>query len=86
MKKPQFFYNFMWYRNEMLALNELILHTNVACNSKHLRGKKNGGWMCPSIWKLDFTHSSIRIDYISPSQSTQAALRVPEPTKMLKKN
>ena len=52
---------------------------------KHFRGKKNGGWMCPSIWKLDFTHSSIRIDYISPSQSTQAALRVAEPTKMLKK-
>ena len=32
MKKPQFFDNFMGYRNEVLAKNELILHTNVAGN------------------------------------------------------
>ena len=77
MKKPQFFYNFMWYRNEMLALNELILHTNVACNSKHLRGEKKGGWICPPTWKLNFTCLLIRIDYTSPLQSRQAALKVP---------
>ena len=50
--------------------------------------KKNGGWMCPPTWKLDFTHPSIRIDYTSPRQSTQAALTIAEPTpttKMLKK-
>ena len=46
--------------------------------SKHLRGKKKGGWMCPPSWKLDFTHSSIKIDYILPSQSPQAALRAAE--------
>ena len=57
--------------------------------SKHLRGKKNGAWMFPSIWKLDFTHPSIRIDYTSPPQTTQVPPRVAEPivtTKMLKKN
>ena len=56
--------------------------------SKHLKGKKNGVWMCPPTWKLDFTHPSKRIDYISPPQSTQAILRVAESaptTKMLKK-
>ena len=44
--------------------------------------------MCPPTWKLDFTHPSIRIDYTSPRQSTQAALTIAEPTpttKMLKK-
>ena len=45
--------------------------------------------MCPSTWKFDFTNPSITIDYASPSQSSKAALRVPEfvPTaKMSKKN
>ena len=69
--------------NMCVICSKLMMSQSVY---KHFRGKKNGGWMCPSIWKLDFTHSSIRIDYISPSQSTQAALRVAEPTKMLKKN
>ena len=32
MKKPQFFDNFVRYRNGVLAKNELILHTNVAGN------------------------------------------------------
>ena len=37
---------------------------------------------------LDLTHPSIRIDYASPSQSTQATLMVAEPvpkTKILNK-
>ena len=32
MKKSQFFYNFMEYKNGTLAWNELILHGNVAGN------------------------------------------------------
>ena len=32
MRKPQFFDNFIWYRNEILAYNELILHTNAVGN------------------------------------------------------
>ena len=47
--------------------------------SKHLRGEKKGGWICPPNWKLDFTRPLIRIDYTYPPQSYQAALRVPEP-------
>ena len=45
--------------------------------------------MCPPTWIVDFTHPSIRIDYKSPPQSPQVALRVAElvPTaKMLKKS
>ena len=42
--------------------------THIASVSKHLRGKKNGGWMRPPTWKLDFIHLPIRIDYASPSQ------------------
>ena len=45
--------------------------------------------MCPPTWKLHFTNRSITIDYTSPSQSSQASLRVAElvPTaKMLKKS
>ena len=34
--------------------------------------------MCPPTWKLGFTHSSTRIDYILPPKSPQAALRVVE--------
>ena len=34
--------------------------------------------MCRSTYKLDFTHPPIRIDYTSPSQSSQAGLRVAE--------
>ena len=30
MKKQQIFDNFVRYKNEVLAKNELILHTNVA--------------------------------------------------------
>ena len=47
--------------------------------SKHFRGEKKGGWICPPTWKLNFTRLLIRIDYISPPQSCQAALTVPEP-------
>ena len=59
------------------------------CNvsvSKHLRGEKKGGWICPPTWKLDFTRPLIRIDQTSPAQSV---LRIPEPiltAKMFKKN
>ena len=44
--------------------------------------------MCPPTWKFDFTHPSMRTDYTSSSQSTQAALWFADPvptTKMLKK-
>ena len=47
--------------------------------SKHLRGEKKGGWMCPPTSKLNFTLPLIRNDYTSPPQSPQAALRVTEP-------
>ena len=46
--------------------------------SAHFGGEKKGGWICPPTWKLDFTRLLIRIDYTSPAQSCQAALRVPE--------
>ena len=32
MRKPQFFHHFIWYRNGVLAYNELILHTNAVGN------------------------------------------------------
>ena len=54
--------------------------------SKHLRGEKKGGWICPPTWKLDFTRPLIRIDRTAPAQSV---LRIPEPiltAKMFKKN
>ena len=44
--------------------------------------------MCPSTWKLNLTRPLKKIDYTSPPQSRQAALRVTEPTlaaKMFKK-
>ena len=47
-----------------------------------------GDWICPPTWKLNFTRPFIRIDYTSPPQSRQAALRVFEPiltAKMFKK-
>ena len=47
--------------------------------SANFGGEKKGGWICRPIWKLDFTRLLIRIDYTSPAQSRQAALRVPEP-------
>ena len=56
--------------------------------SKHLRGEKKGGWICSPTWKLNFTGPLTRIDYTSPPQSRQSALRVPEPiltAKMIKK-
>ena len=38
------------------------------------------GWLVfPPSWKLNFIRPLIRIDYTSPPQSRQAALRVPEP-------
>ena len=40
MKKPQFFDNFMGYRNGILAQNKLILHAIVAGKSKQVRGEK----------------------------------------------
>ena len=55
------------------------LYTHNVSVSKHLRGQKNGGWMCPSTWKLDFTLSSIKIDYTSPPQPVPT-------TKMSRKN
>ena len=45
--------------------------------SKHLRGEKKGGWASPPTWKLNFTRLIIKIDYISPPQSRQAASRFP---------
>ena len=57
--------------------------------SKHLSGEKKGDWICPPTWKLDFTRPLIRIDYTSPAQSRQAALRVSEPiltAKIFKKS
>ena len=47
--------------------------------SRHLRGEKKGGWICPPTWKLNFTRPLIRIDYTSPPQFRQGALRVSEP-------
>ena len=47
--------------------------------SKNLRREKKGGWICPATWKLNFTRPLIRIDYTSPPQTREAALRVPEP-------
>ena len=53
-------------------------------SAKHLRGEKKGGWICPPTWKLNFTRPLIRIGYISPPQSRQEALRVPEPILIAK--
>ena len=56
--------------------------------SKHLRGEKNGGWIWPPTWKLNFTRPLKKIDYTSSPQFRQAALRVSGPTltaKMFKK-
>ena len=52
--------------------------------SKHLRGEKKGDWICPPTWKL--RRPLIIIDYTSPPQSRQAALRVPEHTLTAKKS
>ena len=46
--------------------------------SKHLRGKKKGGWIYPPTWKLNFTRPFIQIDHASPPQSHQSALWFPE--------
>ena len=65
-----------------------MLYTNNVSASKQLRGMKKSGWMCLPTWILDFIHTSIRIDYTSPPQSPQAALRVAKlvsTAKMLKK-
>ena len=43
--------------------------------SKNPRGEKNSDWMYPPTWILSFTHPSIRINYASPTQSPQAALK-----------
>ena len=64
------------------------VHKTYVSVSKHLRGEKKGGWMCPSTWKLNLTRPLKKIDYTSPPQSRQAALRVTEPilaAKMFKK-
>ena len=66
-----------------------MLKTHNDSVSKPLSGKKKSGWMCPPTWILHFTHPSIRIDYTSPPQSPQAALRVAElveTAKMSKKS
>ena len=60
--------------NKYIVCMKLIISV-----SKHLSGEKKGDWICPPTWKLDFTRPLIRIDYTSPAQSRQAALRVPEP-------
>ena len=49
--------------------------------SKHLRGEKKNGWICPHTWKLNFTCPLIRFDYTSPHQSRQPALRVQKKKK-----
>ena len=54
--------------------------------SKPIRGEKKGGWICPPTCKLNFTRLLITIDYASPPQSCQAALRVPEPTLKAKES
>ena len=56
--------------------------------SKHLRGEKKDGWICPLTRKFNFTRPLIRIKYTSTRQSRQAALKVPKSiltTKMFKK-
>ena len=58
--------------------------------SKHLRGTKKvvGYSFLPKNFLPNFICPLIRIDYTSPPQSCQAALRVPEPiltAKMFKK-
>ena len=56
--------------------------------SKYFRGEKKSGSICPPTWNLNFTCPLLRIDYTSPFQSCQAALRLPEPNltaKMFKK-
>ena len=56
--------------------------------SKYFRGEKKSGWICPPTWNLNFTSPLLRIDYTSPFQSCQAALRLSEPNltaKMFKK-
>ena len=63
--------------------------THNASVSKHLRGEKNAGWICPPTWKLNFTCPLMRINYTSPPQSCQAALRFPESVltaKIIKKS
>ena len=45
------------------------LYTHNVSDSKHIRGKESGGWMCLPTWNIDFTHTSIRIDYTSPPHS-----------------
>ena len=65
------------------------MHKTHVSVSKHLRVEKKGGWICPPTWKLNFTRPLVTIDYTSPPQYHQAALRVPEPTltaKMFKKS
>ena len=54
------------------------LYTHNVSDSKHIRGKESGGWMCLPTWNIDFTHTSIRIDYTSPPHSIQATLKVAE--------
>ena len=57
--------------------------------AKHLRGGIKGGCICLPTWKLNFIRPLVRIDYTSPPQSGQTALRVHEPiltAKMFKKN
>ena len=64
------------------------MHETHISVSKHLRGEKKGGWICPPTWKPNFTRPLMRIDYTSPPKSRQAALRAPEPilkAKMFKK-
>ena len=71
----------------MLQRNKCRIHSKLIMFG-FLRGKENDVWMCPPSWKLNFTYPSIKIDYKSPPQSTQAALRISESvptTKMLKK-
>ena len=62
--------------NKCILCAKLIIH-NVSV-SRHLRGEKKAGWICPPTWKLNFTRPLIRINYISPSQSHQVALMIPE--------
>ena len=66
--------------NKCVISSKLII-VSVA---KHFRGDKRGAWICPPAWKFDSTGSLIRVDYESPPQSPQAALRVAESVPTVK--
>ena len=76
---------------------DTVQHNKYVVSSKHIMSqflstlqvrKWVVGYARPPTWKLDFTHSSIRIGSTLPPQSPRVALRVAElvpAVKMLKK-